>query len=110
MDRQDFQITADETFDLIQQALDRLAIDGVEAYPVENGLKLMFDDGNCYELLRNDGEQTIEARMDGDPVTLYWDEVEEAWFARGSEEPLAVVLSAALGKRIGRNADFTEHL
>ena len=110
MDSQDFQITADETFDLIQQALDRLAIDGVEAYPIENGLKLMFDDGNSYELLRNDGEQTIEAWMDGDPVTLYWDAVEEAWFARGSEETLAEVLSAALGKRIGRNADFAEYL
>lgn len=110
MDRQDFQITADETFDLIQHALDRLAIDGVEAYPVENGLKLMFDDGNSYEFLRNDGEQTIEARLDGDAVTLYWDEVEEAWFARGSEQPLADVLSASLGKRIGRKADFAEYL
>ncbi len=110
MDRQDFEITARETFELIHQAIDTLALDGVESYPQEEGLKLMFDDASYYEFTLNDAAMEIDAYFGGEVNSFYWDAVEEQWYRRGDEYALAAVLSAQLSVQLGRDVDMSELL
>ena len=110
MDRQDFEVTARETFELIHQAIDTLALDGVESYPQEDGLKLMFDDASYVELLRNDSSIEIDAHFGSDVDSFYWDAVEEQWYRRADEYALSAVLSAQLSQRLGHAVDMSELL
>jgi frataxin-like iron-binding protein CyaY len=110
MDRQDFEVTARETFELIHQAIDTLALDGVESYPQEDGLKLIFDDATYYEFTRDDAAMGINAHFGGEVNSFYWDAVEEQWYRRGDEYALTAVLSAQLSGQLGRDVDMSELL
>jgi hypothetical protein len=108
MDRQDFEVTAREAFEYIEQAIERLALDGVEAYPLENGLKLMLENGLSCEFLRNDEAMHIDARFPQGAETLYWDAVEEQWYTRTNEKPLPAVLGDVLTNCLSRPVNLTD--
>jgi|GEM_PF-1507908 len=110
MERQDFEVTVRETFEGIERAIDKLSLDGVEAYPQSNGLKLMFDDASTFEFTRNDGTLQIDADMLHTTESFYWDSVEEQWYGRACEQPLARMLGAALSKRLARDVNLADVL
>ncbi|MDT8323787.1 MAG: hypothetical protein RRA94_06740 [Bacteroidota bacterium] len=102
MDKQDFEVTVRETWEGIDRAIEQLALDGVEAYPEDSGLRLMFDDATFISLQRNDAEKQIDVIRGDARLPFYWDAVEEHWYARGDERPLLAVLGEVIGEKIGR--------
>jgi hypothetical protein len=108
MDTQDFEVTAREAFAYIERVIDHLALDGVEAYPIDRGLKLLFEDGSDIEFTRNDDALHIEIQRSDGSETLYWDAVEEQWYARSNELPLPSVLADLLGQRLARPVDCSD--
>jgi frataxin-like iron-binding protein CyaY len=110
MDKQDFEVTVRETWEGIERAIDELALDGVEVYPEDKGLRLMFDDGTFISLQRNDTEQQIDLIRGDARLPFYWDAVEEHWYARGDERPLLAVLSEVIGEKIARSVTLPDLL
>lgn len=102
MDTQEFIITAHETLEGVERAIEQLALDGVETYPIEAGLRLIFDDGAEISLVSDTQDQQIELRGTQEPVAFYYDSTEEQWYARDSERPLPEVLGTTLGHRLAR--------
>lgn len=108
MDRQEFEATAREALEGVEHAIEELALDGLETYPAEHGLQLMFDSGAQLQLRRDDAAQQVELQRDGEAVAFYYDEVEEQWFARGSELPLLDVLSAEISARLAQSVTLAD--
>lgn len=110
MDRQEFEVTVREAFEDIDHAIETLALDGVEAYPVDTGLRLQFDDGSFIQLTRNDAQSQIDVQQGEFVVPFYYDPVEEQWFGKKDERSLPDVLSEEIGKRISRVIRFPDEL
>ncbi|MBR9979189.1 MAG: hypothetical protein KFH87_13980 [Bacteroidetes bacterium] len=110
MDRQEFEVTVREAFEDIDRAIETLALDGVEAYPVDAGLRLQFDDGSFIQLMRNDAQSQIDVQQDTNVVPFYFDDIEEQWFSRKDERSLTDILSEEIGKRISRTIRFPDEL
>lgn len=108
MDKQDFDVTVRETFAAIDGAITALAIDGVEPYPTDDGLRLMFEDGTFITLTPNADQQIIEVLMGEYLVPFYWDAVEEHWFARTDERPLLAVLSRLISDKIDSRIELPD--
>jgi frataxin-like iron-binding protein CyaY len=101
MDTQDFEVTVRDTFEGIDHAIELLALDGVEPYPQDSGMRLMFADGTFITLTRNDGEQHIDVLLGESIVPFYYDDIEEQWYSRKDERPLLTVLSQHLATKLG---------
>ncbi len=108
MDRQDFEVTVRETWEGIERAIEQLALDGVEAYPEDKGMRLMFDDATFISLQRNDAEQQIDMIRGDVRIPFYWDAVEEHWYARGDERHLLAVLSEVIGEKIAQTVTLPD--
>lgn len=108
MDRQEFEATVRETFESVERAMDALALEGVEVYPTDAGLRLMFTDGSEMQLVRNDVTQQVELASNSERVVFYYDSAEEHWFAQGSERPLLDELSAELSRRLSRRVQLAD--
>ena len=102
MDRQDFEVIVRETWEGIERAIDELALDGVEAYPEEKGMRLMFDDGSAATLTRNDDAMQLDLVTGSYLVPFYYDEGEEAWYAHTDERPLLSVISDVISDKLER--------
>lgn len=108
MDRQEFEATVRETFEGVERAIEALALEGVEVYPTDAGLRLMFTDGSELQLVRNVVTQQVELTGDSERVVFYYDSAEEHWFALGSERPLLDELGAELGRRLSRRVQLAD--
>lgn len=108
MDRQEFEATVRETLEGIERAIEALALEGVEVYPTDAGLRLMFTDGSEMQLVRNDVTQRMDLAGDSDRVVFYYDSAEEQWYAKGSERPLPDELGAELSRRLSRRVQLAD--
>ncbi|MCB2205272.1 hypothetical protein KQI65_11025 [bacterium] len=103
MDKQDFEVTVRETWEGIEKAIDQLALDGVETYPENGGMQLMFDDGSFITLHRDDELMQINLLRGEYRMPFYWDTVEEHWYARADERHLLTVLNEVLTEKLSQN-------
>ncbi len=110
MDRQDFEVTVRETWESIERAIEELALDGVEAYPEDRGMRLMFTDGSFISLRRNDAEKQLDLVTGEYRMPFYWDSVEEHWYAREDERPLLSVLDDIISEKIARQVTLPDRL
>ncbi|MBN1448916.1 MAG: hypothetical protein JXA28_13385 [Bacteroidetes bacterium] len=101
MDTQDFEVTVLETFEAVERAIEELALDGVEPYPQDSGMRLMFEDGTFITLTRNDGEKHIDLLLGESIVPFYYDHIEEHWYSRKDERPFPAVLSELISTKLG---------
>ena len=108
MDRQEFEVTVRETLEEIERAIERLALDGVETYPTDTGMRLQFDDGGFVSLDRDDAAQGLAFRRKEETLAFYYDAVEEQWYGRADESPLTDVLDTELGLRLLREVRLAE--
>jgi frataxin-like iron-binding protein CyaY len=108
MDRQEFEVTVRETLEGIERAIEQLALDGVETYPTDTGMRLQFDDGGFVQLARDDDAQELAFQRGGEALAFYYDAVEEQWYGRADERPLADVLGVELGTRLAREVRLAE--
>lgn len=108
MDRQDFEVTVRETLEEIERAIERLALDGVETYPTDSGIRLQFDDGGFVQLARVDAAQELALQRKEETLAFYYDVVEEQWYGRADERPLTDVLDAELAARLSREVRLEE--
>lgn len=100
MDRQEFEVTVRETLEGVEHAIERLALDGVEPYPTEVGLRLMFDDGSFITLTRNDDTRCIDVLMGEYLMPCYYDSVEEQWYCRSDERPMRAMLGELISTKL----------
>ena len=110
MDKQDFSVTVRETWDSIERAIEELALDGVEAYPSDDGMRLMFDDASHIALTTLEDRQLISMRWGQATLPFYYDEVEEHWYAQTDERPLLSVLSEAIGEKLSASVTLPDLL
>ena len=110
MDKQDFSVTVRETWDSIERAIEELALDGVEAYPSDDGMRLMFDDASHIALVALDDRQLISMQWGQATLPFYYDEVEEHWYAQTDERPLLSVLSEAIGEKLSASVTLPDLL
>jgi frataxin-like iron-binding protein CyaY len=110
MDRQEFEVTVRETLASVERAIEELALDGVEAYPTDAGLRLEFDDGGSIQLSRDDAAQQLVLQRGDRIEPFYFDDVEEHWFARDGELSLLDTLSAEIGLRLVRSIQLPDLL
>lgn len=108
MDRQEFEVNVRETLEEIERTIERLALDGVETYPTDTGLRLQFDDGGFVQLLRVDEAQELALQRGGEALAFYYDAVEEQWYGRTDERPLTGVLETELASRLSREVRLAD--
>ncbi|MFZ1728661.1 MAG: frataxin domain-containing protein [Bacteroidota bacterium] len=110
MDRQDFEVTVRETLVSVERAIEELALDGIEAYPTDNGMRLDFDNGGFIKLTRDDAAQQLNLDRGEHVETFYYDSVEEHWFSHESERSLLDTLSAEISLRLVRSVTLSDLL
>lgn len=110
MDKQDFSVTVRETWESIERAIDELALDGLEAYPSDSGMRLIFDDASSISLSSQDEQQLISMQWGQATLPFYYDEVEEHWYAQTDERPLLKVLSEAISKKLSTGVTLPDLL
>ncbi len=110
MDTQDFSVTVRETWESIERAIDELALDGVESYPSDEGMRLMFDDASFIALTALEGEQRISMQWGQASLPFYYDTVEEHWYAQTDERHLLTVLSEAISEKLSTAVTLPDRL
>lgn len=103
MDIQDLLLTAEESLEELAAAIEALALDSVYAYAEDGELRVQINDES--RILAKANPDTGELVLDasGRRFHFYWDAVEEAWYTKDNEYPLAPVVEKILSEHTGNN-------
>ena len=108
MDNKEFRILCNDLLDGVEDRINRLTVDDVDAVSEDGVMRICFRDGTEVSITRNDEFQRLSMN-DGNGLThFYFNETEEAWFGVGSETPLLFALQALITKKTGVQLRLTE--
>ena len=106
MDTREFLITADETLEALARRIDERVSAGVDATAEDGILTLEFASGAPLTIAVDRSRHC--QLLDGTTQTFHFNAVEEDWLEHATERPLADVLAAQLGDRLGLRISLDE--